>query len=92
MCPESTIQAFADCVAACQQTVIEGATGETLTEACDECYGDSVTCGTVDCSTEGCSVPDSPSCIMCRCEKDCIPGFDRCSGLPGESECSREAG
>jgi len=87
-CTEDTIQALTDCVVACQQEVIEAATGQTLTQECNDCYGDSVTCSAVKCATAGCTVPDSASCVACRCENDCTPGFDRCSGLPSQNTCN----
>jgi hypothetical protein len=87
-CDDATIQALTDCVVACQQTVIESATGQTLSQECTNCYGASVTCSAVNCASAGCTVPDSASCVACRCESDCTPGFDRCSGLPSEGTCN----
>ena len=87
-CPDETIMALTDCVLACQATVIAEATGgESLTEECSECYGTSVTCSAVNCAAAGCTVPDSPGCIACRCENNCTPGFDVCSGLPSSGDC-----
>jgi len=86
-CDDETIQALTDCVVDCQQTVIEEDTGSTLSQECNDCYGDSVTCSAVNCATAGCTVPDSPSCVACRCANDCTPGFDRCSGLPSQGTC-----
>ena len=86
-CDDETIQNLTDCVVACQQTVIEEDTGSTLTQECNDCYGDSVTCSAVNCATAGCTVPDSATCVACRCANDCTPGFDRCSGLPSQGTC-----
>lgn len=86
-CPDETIQALTDCVVECQQSVIEEATGEMLSQGCNDCYGDSVTCSAVNCATAGCTVPDSATCVACRCANDCTPGFDRCSGLPSQGTC-----
>lgn len=86
-CDDETVQALTDCVVACQATVIEEATGSTLSQECSDCYGASVTCSAVKCATAGCTVPDSASCVACRCENDCTPGFDRCSGLPSQGTC-----
>lgn len=87
-CPDETIQDLSDCVVACQQQVIEEATGETLSQRCADCYGESVTCSAVNCATAGCTVPDSAQCVACRCANDCTPGFDRCSGLPSQGTCN----
>jgi hypothetical protein len=86
-CDDETVQALTDCVVECQQTLIEEITGSRLTEECGACYGDSVTCSAVNCATAGCTVPDSASCVACRCANDCTPGFDRCSGLPSQGTC-----
>ena len=86
-CDDETIQALTDCVVDCQQTVIEADTGSTLSQECNDCYGASVTCSAVNCATAGCTVPDSPTCVACRCAEDCTPGFDRCSGLPSQGTC-----
>jgi hypothetical protein len=87
-CPDETIQALSTCVVGCQQQLIEEATGDTLTQSCANCYGESVTCSAVNCATAGCTVPDSAQCVACRCANDCTPGFDRCSGLPSQGTCN----
>lgn len=86
-CPDETIAALTECVVACQEGLIIEVTGEALTVGCGACYGESVTCSAVKCATAGCTVPDSPGCVACRCENDCTPGFDRCSGLPSQGTC-----
>lgn len=90
-CDDATIQALTDCVLMCQATVIADATGgEMLSQECSGCYGASVTCSAVNCATAGCTVPDSATCIACRCDPAkgaCTPNFDQCSGLPSEGNC-----
>jgi hypothetical protein len=86
-CPASTIQALAACVVDCMQDLIDQQTGMMLTNGCAECYGTSVSCSSALCATSGCAAPTSPDCIRCRCENDCTPGFDRCSGLPSSGDC-----
>jgi hypothetical protein len=86
-CPPATVQALTICVVDCMQDIIEQQTGGTLTQDCADCYGESVACSANLCATSGCSAPTSPSCIQCRCENDCTPGFDRCSGLPPSGDC-----
>jgi hypothetical protein len=86
-CPTETINALTQCVVDCQQGLIETITGSTLSSECNACYGESVTCSAVNCATAGCTVPTSPGCVACRCQNDCTPGFDRCSGLPSSGDC-----
>lgn len=86
-CPPPTVEALATCVVDCTQDIIEQQTGSMLTEGCAACYGDSVACSAALCATSGCSNPTSPSCIRCRCENGCTPGFDRCSELPPSGDC-----
>lgn len=87
-CPAATVQALATCVVECMQGLIDEVTGTMLTEDCANCYGASVSCSAALCATSGCSNPTSPGCIQCRCENDCTPGFDRCSGLPPSGDCN----
>lgn len=86
-CPPATVEALATCVVDCTQGIIDEVTGSMLTEDCADCYGDSVSCSASLCATSGCSNPTSPGCIQCRCENDCTPGFERCSGLPPSGDC-----
>ena len=86
-CPAATVQALTTCVVDCTQAIIEEVTGSELTEDCAGCYGASVACSAALCATSGCANPTSPGCIQCRCENDCTPGFDRCSGLPPSGDC-----
>lgn len=88
-CPPETVEALATCVVECTQDIIEQQTGSMLTGDCASCYGDSTACTAALCATAGCSDRTSPSCIQCRCENDCTPGFDLCSGLPSSGECDR---
>ncbi len=87
-CPPATVAALADCVVDCMQDIIDQQTGSILTEGCATCYGASVACSANLCATSGCANPTSPGCIQCRCENDCTPGFDRCSGLPPSGDCN----
>jgi hypothetical protein len=86
-CPPSTVAALSMCVVDCMQDIIDQQTGSMLTDDCAACYGESVACSANLCATSGCSSPNSPQCIACRCENDCTPGFDRCSGLPPSGDC-----
>lgn len=87
-CPPATVAALEACVVSCMQDIIDQQTGAMLTTECADCYGASVACSANLCATSGCSSPNSPSCIQCRCENDCTPGFDRCSGLPPSGDCN----
>jgi len=75
-CPQDTIDALANCVTACTQD----ATG--LSSECVACTGDTVACGAAFCTTQCVADTNAPQCIQCRCDNDCIPAFDSCSGLP----------
>ena len=86
-CPAETVMALEVCVVDCMQGLIDEVTGSMLTEMCADCYGESVACSANLCATSGCSNPTSPGCIQCRCDNDCTPGFDRCSGLPPSGDC-----
>jgi len=91
-CPPETVDTLSNCVQSCTQELIEEVTGDRLTADCADCYGESVSCTASLCATSGCSNPSSPSCVQCRCENDCTPGFDRCSGLLPSGECSGSGG
>jgi len=86
-CPEEVIDAFGACVALCTAR----ATG--LSAGCANCYGEAAACGAAFC-TFACAGGDlnSPPCISCRIENGCIPGFDACSGLPGDIDCGGTGG
>lgn len=86
-CPPETVAELTVCVVACQDAIIVEVTGESLSEGCSACYGESVACSAANCASSGCSNPNSPMCIECRCLEDCTPGFDRCSGLPSTGDC-----
>jgi hypothetical protein len=86
-CTPAQVVEVTQCVVACTQDTVEQITGSTLSQECSACYGESVACGAVNCATSGCSVPTSTPCVECRCENDCGPGFDRCSGLPPSGDC-----
>lgn len=87
-CPQETVDALALCVVNCTQTLIDEVTGAMLSTDCAACYGESVACSASNCATAGCTNPNSTSCIQCRCDFDCTPGFDRCSGLPPSGDCN----
>lgn len=87
-CPLETVQALSDCIVGCTQEVVEEATGMTLTEECADCYGRGASCSIASCAIAGCFEDSySPACIRCRCEEDCTPGFEQCSGLPPSGDC-----
>jgi len=86
-CTPELVAELADCVVTCAQGLIEEVTGSQLSTECSGCYGDSVSCSAELCATSGCSNPTSSSCIQCRCEEGCTPGFDVCSGLAPSGDC-----
>ena len=86
-CPAETIDALTNCVLDCTQTLITDITGGPLSDECAACYGESVSCSAENCAAAGCTNPTSPSCIQCRCDEGCTPGFDVCSGLPPSGDC-----
>lgn len=86
-CTDEPIDNLAACVVDCMQGIIDDKTGMPLTEDCGACYGDSVACSAANCAAF-CANPNAPACIDCRCERDCTPGFDRCSGLPPSGDCN----
>ena len=85
-CPEQVIEAFGTCVAFCTG----GATG--LSSNCASCYGEAAACGAAFCTFACAGDLNSPSCVACRIENGCIPGFDSCSGLPGDIDCGGTGG
>ena len=87
-CPPETVDALATCVGECQQDLIEEITGSQLSTECSACYGDSVACNTAFCIPQCVADTTAPACIACRCESDCIPTFDTCSGLPPTGQCN----
>ena len=87
-CDDETIDALTNCVVDCTQSTIEEFTGSQLTQECADCYGESVTCSAENCAAAGCTNPTSTTCIQCRCDEGCTPGFDVCSGLPPSGDCS----
>lgn len=87
-CTSAEIDPLVDCVVTCLNDTVESITGSTLTAECSACYGDSVACSAANCATSGCgSNPSGNQCVQCRCDFDCTPGFDRCSGLPSSGAC-----
>jgi hypothetical protein len=88
-CTSEEIDPLVDCVVTCLNDTIARATeGSTLSAECSACYGDSVACSAANCATSGCgSNPSGASCIQCRCDFNCTPGFDVCSGLPPSGAC-----
>jgi hypothetical protein len=87
-CPDATIQALADCVASCVQDATAEASPPGLSNECVGCTGDTVACGAAFCTTACVADTNAPQCIECRCENNCIPEFDACSGLPSGGECN----
>jgi hypothetical protein len=85
-CPEEVIETFGTCVAFC----IAGATG--LSSGCASCYGEAAACGAAFCTFACAGDLNSPSCVACRVENGCIPGFDTCSGLPDDIDCDGTGG
>ena len=86
-CPAETIQAAADCVADCTQQATIEASPPGLSDECVGCTGDTVACGAAFCTNVCVSDTNSPACISCRCDNNCIQSFDECSGLPSGGEC-----
>ena len=85
-CPEEVIDAFGACVAFCT------AEAAGLSSSCADCYGDAAACGAEFCTFACAGDLNSPPCISCRIENGCIPGFDSCSGLPGDIDCGGAGG
>jgi hypothetical protein len=86
-CDDATIQALADCVAQCTQDATATASPPGLSDECVSCTGDTVACGAAFCTNLCVADTNAPECIQCRCENNCIPAFDLCSGLPSGGEC-----
>jgi hypothetical protein len=80
-CEPEVIQAAADCVADCTQT----ATG--LSDECVSCTGDTVACGAAFCTNLCIRDTNDPTCVECRCNNNCVPCFDLCSGLDPTTTC-----
>jgi hypothetical protein len=87
-CPPETIAALGVCVETCAQDLISNIAGDPLSMECAGCYRQAVTCSAEQCATAGCANPTSPSCIQCRCDEGCTPGFDVCSGVPPNGACN----
>jgi len=87
-CPQETIDALADCVALCTQDTTAGIAPPGLSTECMACTGDTVACGAAFCTNLCVSDTNAPDCVACRCENDCTPAFDRCSGLPSSGDCN----
>ena len=85
-CPEDVIETLGICVAFCAAE----ATG--LSSSCARCYGEATACGVAWCASLCVVDIDFPPCVSCRIENGCIPGFDTCSGLPGDIDCSGTGG
>ncbi len=86
-CQEDVIAAAAACVALCTQDATEEITGTPLSDECVACTGDTVACGAAFCTDVCINDSNAPACIDCRCDNNCIPSFDTCSGLPSNNEC-----
>jgi len=63
-----------------------------LSSNCASCYGEAAACGAAFCTFACAGDLNSPSCVACRIENGCIPGFDSCSGLPGDIDCGGTGG
>jgi hypothetical protein len=86
-CPDDTIEALATCVALCTQDTTAEIAPPGLSSECTGCTGATVACGAAFCTNLCASDTNAPDCIACRCENNCIQGFDACSGLPSGGEC-----
>ena len=87
-CPQETINALADCVALCTQDTTAGIAPPGLSSECMACTGATVACGAAFCTNLCVSDTNAPDCIACRCENNCTPDFDTCSGLPSSGDCN----
>ncbi len=87
-CSGSIINALADCVAACTQDATAQASPLGLSNECVACTGDTVACGAAFCVAQCVADTNAPACIQCRCDNNCIPAFDACSGLPPSGQCN----
>jgi len=86
-CPQETIDALADCTFACTRDTIEEITGgDTLSDECLSCTGETVACGAAFCTPPCVASTTAPACIECRCAEGCTPQFVICSGIPS-SDC-----
>lgn len=86
-CPQATIDALADCVALCTQDTTAGIAAPGLSSECMSCTGATVACGAAFCTNLCVSDTNAPDCIACRCQNNCTPAFDTCSGLPSSGDC-----
>jgi hypothetical protein len=87
-CPADVIQSAAACVADCLQTATAEVAPPGLSDECVACTGATVACGAAFCTNVCISDTNDPACIACRCDNDCTPAFDTCSGLPSDGDCS----
>ncbi|MBW2506996.1 MAG: hypothetical protein JRE81_00045 [Deltaproteobacteria bacterium] len=85
-CPAEVIDALGACIDFCTAE----ATG--LSSSCVDCYGEAVACGAAFCTPYCVADVNSPACVACRIDNGCIPGFDSCTGLPGDIDCSGTGG
>ncbi len=86
-CPGETAAALSESVARCARDLTEDITGSALSVTCAACYGDEMACMMTDCAGAGGTDLASPTCVQCRCESECTPSFDGCSGLPPSGDC-----
>lgn len=84
-CPPEKVQAVATCVENCTQDTISQITGDTLSNACAECYGANAACGVAECAVECVADAAAPICVNCRADQGCTPEFEACSGGSGGS-------
>jgi hypothetical protein len=81
-CPPETVDALADCVAGCTQDTTADLCPPGLSDDCVGCTGASEACGAAFCIAQCVSDAMAPGCIDCRCNNNCTPMFEVCSGIP----------
>jgi len=86
-CEPEVIAAAASCVAQCTQDATATASPPGLSDDCVSCTGETVACGAAFCTDLCISNTDDPACVECRCNNNCIPCFDLCTGLEPDGEC-----
>jgi len=85
-CPEATVQALAGCVTDCTQDTTADLCPPGLSDGCAACTGASEACAAAFCTVACVADPAAEWCIDCRCENNCTPMFEACSGIPSD-EC-----
>ncbi|RZV52345.1 MAG: hypothetical protein EX268_12205 [Deltaproteobacteria bacterium] len=80
-CPTGVVDELSSCVTQCSQDAIAEASPPGLSDSCAACLGDKVACDASLCTNLCVADVSSPACIQCRCENDCTPRFETCSGF-----------